>query len=55
MERDEIVHYWPKNKPIPKGWEFAATLGNGNHGHYSILIKKTGEGNDFPLKKENDS
>lgn len=36
--------YWPKDKPVPEGWEKTGTMERSHHGEWSILIKKVKDG-----------
>jgi hypothetical protein len=36
--REVIVRYWPKSKPIPKGWKRHDGLDGTHHGKYSTFI-----------------
>lgn len=36
---DRTLRYWPKHKPIPKGWVKCGELNN-HHGEYAILIEE---------------
>lgn len=36
--------YWPKDRPIPNGWEDTGALALTHHGAYSRLIRWKGEG-----------
>lgn len=31
--------YWPKHRPIPRGWVLSSTFQN-HHGQYSVIIRK---------------
>lgn len=44
--------YWPKNKPIPVGWEIVDTLAETHHGKYVVLIALTGAGTEKCEKDE---
>ncbi|GAF71427.1 unnamed protein product [marine sediment metagenome] len=35
---DVEIRYWPKAKPIPKGWKYHDGLEGTHHGVYSCLI-----------------
>ena len=39
---ETTLKYWPKDKPIPDGWELARTFDN-HHGEYSVLIREKQE------------
>jgi len=41
---EQWFKYWPKAKPIPKGWRLVDDLSGTPHGVYSVLIEYVGEG-----------
>ena len=42
--RSDGFYYWPKDRPIPQGWEDTGALALTHHGAYSRLIRWKGEG-----------
>ena len=37
---EETLRYWPKQEPIPDGWQLVSDLAGTHHGNYSVLIRK---------------
>jgi len=35
----EVMQWWPKGRPIPKGWEETETHDH-HHDHHSVLLKQ---------------
>jgi uncharacterized protein YbdZ (MbtH family) len=38
---EETLRYWPKDEPIPEGWELVSDLSGTHHGEYAVLIRQT--------------